>query len=492
MRRHSALRRESQLAARAAIALTALVLLADSIVSLWTGLYLNLGGGVWLALAHDVRDGIFYRPIWNGMEYGGTRYFPMLFVSTGALMRLGLPAVTAGVAVSMAGMIAMGASVVWLLERWSVPRTLALFGGALALAPYFVHQTGFAIRCEPIAAAFAIAGLAVLGPLRPPDLSTRRLALAAVLFVAGFAAKITCVYAPAAAVAALLLSRRPGSAARLALFTIGAAVVFLLAVHVVSDGRALESFRACALAGSDPGSLLSAAAILRPLELVAGSHILSLVFLVTGAALLVTRGLWRELPGLYFLAVLGVTGIIFTSPGTIITSHIVDAYAAAIVVLVIAVARARPRWQLAGTAALLLIAVWAAGQNARRVVSIARYDMPSASSERRDLLEAIRSCALPWIAESPLIPVFAGQRPVILDPFAYHVVGLKYPDIARSLPERIARQEFGCVVLEREPDGRGRDWYRNVNLSDDVVAALLDHYTFDRVVAGQRFYRARR
>jgi len=43
MRRHSALRRESQLAARAAIALTALVLLADSIVSLWTGLYLNLG-----------------------------------------------------------------------------------------------------------------------------------------------------------------------------------------------------------------------------------------------------------------------------------------------------------------------------------------------------------------------------------------------------------------------------------------------------------------
>jgi hypothetical protein len=201
MRRHPALRRESQLAARAAIALTALVLLADSIVSLWTGLYLNLGGGVWLALARDLQDGIFYRPIWNGMEYGGTRYFPMLFVPIGALMRLGLPAVPAGLVVSLAGMMAMGASVVWLLARWSVPRPLALFGGALALAPYFVHQTGFAIRCEPIAAAFAIAGLAVLGRLDPPDLSTRRLALAAALFVGGFAAKITCVYAPAAAVA---------------------------------------------------------------------------------------------------------------------------------------------------------------------------------------------------------------------------------------------------------------------------------------------------
>jgi hypothetical protein len=492
MRRHPALRRESQLAARAAIALTALVLLADSIVSLWTGLYLNLGGGVWLALARDVADGIFYRPIWNGAEYGGTRYFPMLFVPIGALIRLGMPEVPAGLVISVAGMLAMGVSVAWLLARWSVPRPLALFGGALALAPYFVHQTGFAIRCEPIAAAFAIAGLAVLGPLDPPNLTTRRLAIAAVLFVAGFAAKITCVYAPAAAVVALLLTRRNSEAVRLALFTAGAAVVFLLTVHVVSEGRALESFRACALAGSDPGSLLSLETIVRPMQLVAGSHILTLVFLMTWAAMFLTRGLWREVPGLLFLAVLGVTVVIFASPGTIITSHIVDAYAAAIVVLVIAVARARPRWELAGMAALLLVTAWAAGQNVRRIVSIVKYEMPQAAQDRRDLLDAIRSCGAPWIAESPLIPVFAGQRPVILDPFSYHVIGLTHPDIARSLPERIARQEFSCVVLERDLADRGRDWYRNVNLSDEVASAVLAHYSFDRVVAGQRFHRARR
>ena len=82
-------------AIRVVVALTAAVLFVDAAVSIYSGIYLNLGTGVWLALARDVHDGVFYRPIWNGVEYGGTRYFPMLFVPIGALMRLGVPAVTA-------------------------------------------------------------------------------------------------------------------------------------------------------------------------------------------------------------------------------------------------------------------------------------------------------------------------------------------------------------------------------------------------------------
>ena len=86
-----------------AVALTVVVLIADAIVSLRSGAYLNLGSGVWLALARDTSNGIFYRPLWNGAEYGGTRYFPMLFVSIAALMRLGMAAVSAGLTVSMLG-----------------------------------------------------------------------------------------------------------------------------------------------------------------------------------------------------------------------------------------------------------------------------------------------------------------------------------------------------------------------------------------------------
>ena len=178
-RQHDDLGRGVAGAIRVVVALTVAVLLVDAAVSLWSGVYLNLGTGVWLALARDVRDGIFYRPIWNGVEYGGTRYFPMLFVAVGALMRLGVPAVPAGLIVSLRRPVALLVAVVRLLDDcWSVPRPLTALGAALVAAPYFVHQTGFAVRCEPIAAAFAVGGLAVLGLPRqdriPPRAPARR------------------------------------------------------------------------------------------------------------------------------------------------------------------------------------------------------------------------------------------------------------------------------------------------------------------------------
>src|SRR4051812_25430801 len=161
----------------AVVLLTAIVLVVDAVVSIASGLYLNLGSGVWLALARDTHDGIFYRPLWSGSEYGGTRYFPVLFVATAGLMRLGLDAGTAGVTVSMIGLGAMGAAVRLFLRRLGVPSSLVVLGTALSVAPYFVHQTAFAIRCEPIAVALAVAGLAMITPFESRADSTRHVVL---------------------------------------------------------------------------------------------------------------------------------------------------------------------------------------------------------------------------------------------------------------------------------------------------------------------------
>ena len=119
--------------------------------------------------------------------------------------------------------------------------------------------------------------------------------------------------------------------------------------------------------------------------------------------------------------------------------------------------------------------------------------MPRAASDRRALLESLRSCRGSMVSESPMVPILAGERPVMLDPFAFHVVGLKRPDVARSLVDRIDRAEFACVVLEQDPTSdRGRAWYRNVNLTGDAADAILQRYRLDTVIAGQRIYRAAR
>ena len=474
-----------------AVVLTAVVLVVDSIVSVASGASLNLGSGVWLALARDTYDGVFYRPLWDGAEYGGTRYFPVLFVLTAGLMRAGVAAVPAGLTVSILGLAGLAVAVAVLLKRLAVPPMLAALATALTIAPYFIHQTAFAIRCEPLAAAFAVFGLAVLVPVDARTESSRRILLAAALFVCAFMTKVTCVYGPAAAVLALLLARRPTAALKLGAATAVGAVLCLVAVDLVSSGRAMESFRACALAGASMWSLLTPLAVTRLVALIGTSHLLTVVFLLTAAAIVVARRTWFQLPVLYLLATAGITAIIFTSPGTILTSQIVDAYVAAIVVLTTVTASQTGRLRAAGYVVLVGLTLWTAAQNVVRVSAMIGQGVARSGDDgREELIAAVHACQGTILSESPLIPIFAGLRPILLDPFAFHVVALNRPEIGNDLVERLRRREFACVVLEQDLESsRGRAWYTNVNLTQGVMDAVLQHYALDRTIAGERFYR---
>ena len=471
-------------------ALTLIVLAADAVISIASDIHLNLQSGVWLALARDTQHGVFYRPLWDGAEYGGTRYFPMLFVLTAALMRLGIDAVPAGVTVSILGLAAMSVAVAIFLKRLGVARPLVFAATALSIAPYFVHDTAFAIRCEPMAAAFAIFGLAAITPIEMRAASTSNILLAAALFVAAFMTKITCVYAPVAATLALLLAGQRAAAVKVAVITSLGAIITLGLVNSISDGRAIESFRACALAGSSPLSLLSPAVVTRAVELIGTSHVLIVVFLVALTALVIRRSAWPALPTLYFVAAAAITGIIFTSPGTILTSQIVDAYVAAVVVLTVTVAAQPARFGELGSVFLIALGVWMAAQNTVRVAEMIHARVISVGMEnRRQLIDQVATCGGPILSESPLTPILAGQRPVLLDPFAFHVVALNRPFVERDLIERLGRGEFTCVVLEQDPiTQRAGGWYRNVHLTWPVIEAISQRYRFDRSIGAERFY----
>ena len=473
------------------VLLTAVVLAADAVVSIASGRYLNFSSGVWLALARDAYDGVLYRPLWNGGEYGGTRYFPTLFVAIAALMRAGVPPITAGVTVSMFGLAAMAAAAFVLLKRLSVPSPLAMLGAALSTAPYFVHQTGFAVRCEPIATAFALSGLAMLAPIeKRPDSITRALA-AATLFICAFITKITCVYGPAAATLALLFVGRGRAAARLAVITALGAIVVLALVNLASAGRAIESFRACALAGSTVSTLLSPAAITRTLQLIGVSHLLTVVFFLALLAVVLSARARLPLPALYFLTAVAVTGIIFTSPGTTVTSHIVDAYVAAIILITATIASHTGRIRTLGTVALITVAVWAAAQNIALVARMIEHGVVREGREGwRQLVTTLHDCRGSILSESPLIPLLTDRRPILLDPFGFRVVAINHPEVVDDLTARLQRREFTCVVLEHDPGTpAGYGWYSNVNLGDTVRDTVVQFYKYDQTVGGERFYR---
>src|SRR5829696_6198507 len=69
--------------------------------------HLTFVSGVWISLATDLRDGVFYRALVGPDGYGGTRFFPLHVVLHAALMKLGAAPLSSGYVLSAAAAAAL-------------------------------------------------------------------------------------------------------------------------------------------------------------------------------------------------------------------------------------------------------------------------------------------------------------------------------------------------------------------------------------------------
>src|SRR5215467_7520740 len=74
----------------------------------WPGSFFhNPASGTWTALAWDFAHGELYPPVFSPLGFGGTRYMPLLFMLHGALIRLHLDPITAGVLVMQGSVVSV-------------------------------------------------------------------------------------------------------------------------------------------------------------------------------------------------------------------------------------------------------------------------------------------------------------------------------------------------------------------------------------------------
>src|SRR5262249_61590495 len=101
------------------------------------------------------------------------------------------------------------------------------------------------------------------------------------------------------------------------------------------------------------------------------------------------------------------------------------------------------------------------------------------ASTRDAARNAASGCNGVLLSESPLVPVVAGRRIIVLDPFAFRTAAVARPELARDLAERIDRHEFGCVILEYNPwSAVGVGWYERIDFGTAVDHALRPGYRF--------------
>lgn len=444
----------------------------------------NLGyaEGIWLGLAVDASNGVLYRPLDGPQGIGGTRYFPFFYLTVAAGIAAGLSPIASGYLVATASVcLLLGAVIIFLRRRGRDP-ALALAAAAALLACQPAQMAVLATRGDALAAGLAILGLALsIGSSR----SSSGHWAAPVLFALAVATKPTSLYAPIAAVIALMQQSQAGESRRLAIRTIACIMVVLAALMLASGGRMFGVLLDSSSGGAGLDTLLaapmSAARILRRVPESAG--------FIAAALLISAWAMSRRRLSLEHVALfvcLAATVAIYASPATV-ENHLIDLTAIAIVVIA-AWTPARPQWA-ALPFALILLGGGLAGASA--IWRSRTEPAGDRRAERHEVLAALADVKGPILFDQPMMDAQQGTAPYVVDQYVYTVRLKRDPSAVALLVAPIDEKKFGAIVFdvlavdaliaEVYPGESGRQF----------KAALDRAYRLDRIVAGKPIYTRR-
>ncbi len=452
----------------AAAAVAAMTLLRVSMC--WrTDAYLDHVAGVWFALADDLRHGIFYRPLYGPLGYGGTRYAPLVFILLAGLMSVARDPRLAGYALSLLSVVLLLGGVYALMRALGVDRLLAVGCTILVLAPQSGQQILLTVRGDALPAALVVCSLALCAAM--PD-RTIALGGAALLLTLAFSAKVTSLYAAGAVFLFLLLSGRRRRAIQFLIFVAAGVLMACAAVDFASHGRAYEVMQASVAGGGTWADFASAPE--RMLNLMGVDMAILPFFVLAVAALFAWPGkLFREIAPLFFLTAVAATLAIYGSPGTDF-NHLLDVQVAAVTLMAVWISRVEGRPSLFATQALAIAGflalspAWLAYRRADIVPERQRFAMT---------LRALSPHPGLILSENPLLPILAHQEPYLLDPFMFRAIMERDPSFADPLWRMLEKRKFSAVVLEKDPATRyGRWWYTSMHFGPGFIEALEGNY----------------
>jgi len=413
----------------------------------WPGaIPLDVTSGVWTALAKDFAEGVLYRPVFDGAGYGGTRYMPAFFMLHGALLRLAIDPVTAGLSLTVASVILIDVVLYLTLREVGVRAVTALPLALMGHATISFQLLTLNVKGDLLAAALNLAAiLFALKCVRRPS---------ALLFAACVGAPLAAVFTKLSAVGGLLASlwlfrvRRGWRWALTYGGAVGALIVIsLAALYWASAGRVLDSFLAVGSGGGDLGyawrfPLWFGLVVVQdpPFLLIFGTAL----FYAARA----TQSRRWSFPLSYFWLTTLLTLPIFASRGTD-NNHLIDLLAASILLLGYQLERAPLQARAAVALPLALAGLttvsWIPGKLSFRG-AIVQEGKPTRRKVAA-IIQRLGPGARDVLSENPIVAVMAGQRPVVSDPFSLRILAAELPAVRADFARRLAGREFDAVVL---------------------------------------------
>jgi hypothetical protein len=433
------------------------------------GIALTPTSGTWIALANDLKNGVFYRPLHGDLGYGGTRYFPLHFILHAALMEIGFGPVAAGHVLEAVAGLALLFGLYRILRQLGIDRRMAACLSLLVLAPKASQIAILSIRGDILPTALNILGLAICSA---PRLERRHVLGASLLFTLAFSAKPTSLFGAAAVFLSFVLSGRGRKALELLVATSFGCASVLAMVVLATGGRFLTIMRACSISGGY--KLLVGLAHLANWP--AQGLPIDLALIVLGFAGLVSlpRSKFSCIPALFFVCTAFATAIVLGAVGSNI-NHFLDLDVAALIVFAAWLFDDATRERRFGVAVLAFVTFFASFPifwNLRHQEDsgnpVGYFDF-GYSRGFRDTLQFLGKQDKPILAAHPLLPILAGQSPYLLDLWMFTAISDKNPSFAQPMSDAIRRRQFGAIVLEDDLTTATSPYFFPVRQSKEIA-----------------------
>jgi hypothetical protein len=437
--------------------------------------------GTWVAAAEAARSGALYSPLFDGEHYSGTRFMPLAILLNAFASAVAGDPIVGGKSLATLLMVALLATIIFVLRRVSCPWSLAvaLAAAVVATDTGLTAATTVGGDLVPVVLQTGALALAVRGR------SSRQLAVAGALAGLAFTSKLTAVWGGAAVITWLAINRQWRPAAVFAVAAAAAAVVTLGGVQLLTHGGLSEHIFAFAFAGVHGGNLLRGPNQLL-YHLLGHAYATVVLFPFAVVTALLSAG-WRQLSVFHIALIyaLLVLMVVFADVGTG-SNQLLDVVVLVTLAVGDWIGRASTDTDFRAASALVLIVaiavVWAdsldlvrtIGFDVRGAVAAARIGSPGRATVA---VSRMVGAADDVLAEDASIYVPLRRRPVVMDPFMLLRIDRAHPELVDPLIRRINERRFALVVLVVPLENREFDyWWNDLDLGPRVAAALRQSY----------------
>ena len=445
--------------------------------------------GTRMALARYANEGILFPPLYDGVNFGGTRFMPLPVLLHAGIARLTGEYLLSGKIASYLMSAIMFGLVFFLLKKLGCRNEIAVGLTATTAATWAGFQAVLSIQGDTLPVVWQLGAIALVA--HKPD--RRSVAVSGAFCVLAILSKLSAVWAPLAIGVWLFMRRRDDLA-----WFIGSFLLLLTGALVLlqaaSDGRMFASLYELSFAGiSGPGRIVGAPLRAIGMASEAGpAYLVLMPFAVVGAVLAI-RGGWGLYPLALGFSVLTLL-VILLDEGALLNHFIDVAVLSVMAVGSLVAARDGSKTTRSMIAALVGTAV---------VCGLLAFAGVTLKPQVIGAIETLRNGPGPlndpsptagWIrpgdrilAEDPYV-VFASDRfpPVILDAWALLRLEHRHPEWIRDLAVRIEQREFDLIVLSYSLDFQ--DWYSKVHLGQTIASAIGENYRLAEEAGGYFIY----